>query len=68
VDAYYDTALDITWQKDADLAAMKNFGVSGIGTGASAGQMNWQTGQTWIAAMNATNPLLNRTCLRQAGE
>lgn len=54
IEAYYDTALDITWLADANLAATNTFGVSGI-TG--TGQMDWATANAWIAAMNTANYL-----------
>ena len=60
--AYYDTALDITWLADANLAASNTFGaprcnqsypncIDGLGF------MNWLTAKTWIAAMNNANYL-----------
>lgn len=54
IEGYYDTALDITWLADANLAATNTFGVSGI-TG--TGQMNWATANAWIAAMNSASYL-----------
>jgi hypothetical protein len=56
-EGYYDTTLNITWLTNANLAATNTFGVSGIGTGAAAGQMNWNTAVAWIAAMNSANYL-----------
>lgn len=56
-EAYYDSTLNITWLTNANLAATNTFGVSGIGTGSVAGQMNWNTAVAWIAAMNAANYL-----------
>ncbi|WP_297528292.1 VPLPA-CTERM sorting domain-containing protein [Thiohalobacter sp.] len=47
--AYYDTALDITWIADANLAANQTFGASGV---AADGRMDWNTAGNWIAAMN----------------
>ena len=51
IDAYYDSVLDITWLKDANLAASNSFGVSGITQ--YVGVMSWGTATQWIAAMNA---------------
>lgn len=50
----YDTALNVTWLSNADLAATDSFGVLGI---ASGGQMTWSTAQDWITAMNASGYL-----------
>ena len=57
--AYYDTALNVTWLADANLAATNSFGVAGICTGPDTpgcamtpGDMNWFVAQDWIAAMN----------------
>ncbi len=50
----YDSGLNITWLQNANLAATKTFGVSGI---LSSGQMGWSTAQAWIAAMNAAHYL-----------
>src|SRR5579862_3953396 len=50
----YDTANDLTWLADANLAATKSFGVRDINPD---GSMGWTTAQEWIAAMNATNYL-----------
>ncbi|MCE2448021.1 MAG: DUF1566 domain-containing protein [Candidatus Latescibacteria bacterium] len=55
VEAYYDTDLDVTWLKDANLAKSNNFGVSGIN--ASNGGMNWETAHEWVDAMNASSYL-----------
>jgi hypothetical protein len=55
--AVYDTDLDVTWLADANLAASNTFGVAGIATGTNAGRMNWNTAQTWLAAMNAADYL-----------
>ena len=56
--AYYDTALNITWLADADLAATQTFGVSGIDESPSvAGRMNDATAKQWIAAMNKADYL-----------
>jgi hypothetical protein len=52
--AVYDTARDITWLADANLAATNAFGVAGIFPG---GYMDWNTAQSWIAAMNAATYL-----------
>lgn len=49
-----DTDLNISWLKDANLAASNTFGISGIATN---GTMNWSTAQNWITAMNAANYL-----------
>lgn len=50
----YDNDLGISWLKNANLAATNTFGVVGIG---AAGDMNWNTAQRWIAAMNAATYL-----------
>lgn len=50
----YDEKLDVTWLQDANLAASKSFGVSGI---EEDGSMTWQTAREWIAALNAANYL-----------
>ncbi len=52
--AYYDTALNITWMADANLAATKTFGTAGVNAG---GYMTWATANSWIANMNAANYL-----------
>ena len=49
-----DTDLNITWLADANLAATETFGVSGINAN---GTMTWNTAQSWIGAMNASNYL-----------
>ncbi len=48
--AYYDTALDITWLANANLADTIAFGVTGIEID---GSMTWTKAYEWIAAMNA---------------
>lgn len=50
----YDDALHITWLKNANLAATRTFGVSGI---TADGRMTWNTALSWINAMNAANYL-----------
>lgn len=50
----YDDVLDITWLKNANLADTQSFGVAGIDAN---GAMNWDTANSWIAAMNASNYL-----------
>lgn len=57
--AVYDTDLNITWLANANLAATNTFGVVGIRDGVSfaPGQMQWNTAQSWIAAMNGANYL-----------
>lgn len=50
----YDTALNITWLQNSNLAATNTFGVSGIN---AIGTMNWATANAWIAAMNAATYL-----------
>ena len=47
-----DTDLNINWLANANLAASNTFGVSGINAN---GTMNWNTAQSWIGAMNASN-------------
>lgn len=51
--AVYDTDFNITWLTDANLAASDSFGVSGI----AGGIMTWDTAQSWINAVNASNYL-----------
>jgi len=55
----YDTDLGITWMANANLAVSNQFGVTSgiILTGSAAGQMTWNTAQSWIAGMNAANYL-----------
>lgn len=48
----YDSAQNLTWLQDANLAATTTFGVSGI---TSDGAMTWDTAEAWIAAMNAAD-------------
>ncbi|MCK4951090.1 MAG: DUF1566 domain-containing protein, partial [Gammaproteobacteria bacterium] len=48
----YDDILDVSWLKDANLAANNTFGVSGI---AVDGTMNWYTAFDWINALNSNN-------------
>ena len=50
----YDSALNITWLQNANLAATDTFGVSGIATG---GYMSWNTANQWIRAMNSADYL-----------
>ena len=50
----YDSGLDITWLKDANLAATSSFGVPGINAN---GWMNWFAAQSWIDAMNTAHYL-----------
>lgn len=47
VDAYYDTALNITWLKDANFAKTTSF------AGADAtGRMSWTVAKSWAAGLN----------------
>jgi hypothetical protein len=63
--AYYDTALNITWLADASLAASNSFGLprndnnfaTSPGIIGKGGAMDWFLAQDWIAAMNAANYL-----------
>lgn len=50
----YDSALQVYWLADADLAATQTFGVDSIDPD---GSMSWNTAQNWVAAMNAANYL-----------
>lgn len=50
--AYYDTTLKITWLADANLLATNGFGLPD-NFYYSDGRMDWNTAQSWIAAMNA---------------
>lgn len=71
-DAYYDTVLDITWLKDANLIASNSFGLSyGTDLGPhpadvrryannvilSSGKATWGAAMHWIDAMNASRYL-----------
>ncbi|HHZ87737.1 MAG TPA: DUF1566 domain-containing protein [Chromatiaceae bacterium] len=47
--ASFDTLLGITWGNDANLAASKSFGVSGI---AADGSMDFAAANDWITALN----------------
>lgn len=49
VEAYYDTALDITWLADPELARKNNFGLSEVG---ASGAMDAIVALRWIDAMN----------------
>jgi|GEM_PF-1727892 len=51
----YDDVLDITWQKNANLAATEPFGVSFPAY--TNGRMDWDTANLWIDAMNEANYL-----------
>lgn len=51
--AVYDTDLNITWLADSNLAASNTFNVAGI----TNGDMDWNTAQSWIGAMNVANYL-----------
>ena len=53
-EAYYDNVLNITWLANANLAASNTFGVSGI---SGLGRMDWNTANSWIAAMNSASYL-----------
>jgi hypothetical protein len=62
----YDTDLNITWLRDANLAVSNTFGVGGINPAGTPGMfapidiggtMKWNTAQSWIAAMNTNNYL-----------
>ena len=60
--AYYDTALNITWLADANLAPAKPFGAPLCNVNYpqcifDLGFMTWTTAQTWITALNAANYL-----------
>lgn len=54
IEAYYDTALNITWLANANLADTNTFGLPGI---LSDGSMDWVKAKQWIAALNAANYL-----------
>lgn len=47
--AYYDTALDITWVADANLAQTSGYD--------SDGWMSWYKAQAWIGSLNSTSYL-----------
>lgn len=59
----YDTANNITWLADANLASTVRFGLALCGAGAgqpclnTSGSMNYQSAVAWVAAMNAANYL-----------
>jgi hypothetical protein len=66
IDAYYDTALNVTWLANANLMASNSFGLSyGINYGKDAyldrsviynnGTSTWGGAEKWISAMNASN-------------
>ena len=55
--AYYDTALGITWLADANLPKSNNFGVTLDSNAGVDGSMSWGVAQNWVAAMNAANYL-----------
>lgn len=46
-DAYYDSAQDITWLADANLAASQ-----GIESQYGAGYMSWQQAQQWVTSLD----------------
>lgn len=48
----YDNVLNLTWLQDADLAKTNMFGLASVGI---TGAMDWDTAQSWIAAMNAAH-------------
>lgn len=50
----YDSATNLTWQQNANLAATNTFGVVGIN---ADGSMSWHTAMDWIAAMNVARYL-----------
>ena len=52
--AYYDSDLDITWLANANLAATNSFGVAGV---RATGQMDWNTANAWVGALNSANYL-----------
>ena len=49
VDAYYDTALDITWLANANAGAGSVFD---NGSSNSDGKMTWASAQAWVAALD----------------
>ncbi|NND38083.1 MAG: hypothetical protein HKO06_00655, partial [Pseudomonadales bacterium] len=53
----YDDVLDITWLRDANIAASNQFGLSsGISLGGPfIGSMSWHTAGEFVGAMNAVN-------------
>lgn len=53
-DLVYDTDRNITFLRDSNLPSSQTFGVVGITGG---GYMDWNTANTYIAAMNAANYL-----------
>lgn len=50
--AVYDTDLNVTWLSNSLLAGSNTFGVAG-----AAVDLDWNTAQSWIGAMNAANYL-----------
>jgi Protein of unknown function (DUF1566) len=50
----YDSATNLTWQQNANLATTNTFGVVGIN---ADGSMSWYTAMQWVAAMNAARYL-----------
>ena len=53
--AVYDSTQNITWLRDANLAATNTFGAPGIQPGGI--MLDWPTAQGWVTAMNAANYL-----------
>jgi hypothetical protein len=52
--AVNDSAQNVTWLANANLASTQTFGVEGIN---KDGSMSWDTAQKWISAMNAAHYL-----------
>ncbi len=50
----YDSALNVTWLQDANLAATNTFGVQGLG-GLSPGLVSIDRASDWLSAMNSAN-------------
>ena len=50
----YDSATNLTWQQNANLATTNTFTVSGIN---ADGSMSWHTAMKWVAAMNGARYL-----------
>lgn len=57
VDAYYDTALDVTWQANPYLPTRNSFGIAIDSTPGLPITMSWDKSQEWISAMNSSNYL-----------
>lgn len=53
-DAYFDSALNITWLANTRLSAISDFGVSSI---TQDGRMSWDKANEWVTTLNSTRYL-----------